>query len=162
MREVVLDVVERAAKAVAGKCLGEELGNLLPLAAVPETAEHQADVGRMGRQIGDLAHAVGAAVLIDRDMVDIGEAQPGFAQAVGDGLRGKPRPMLDAAKALLFGGRHQFAVPHQRRRGIAVEGIEAEDDHPMTRDGSGHHTRSGRRSMISSAISISAVVRWSA
>ena len=128
MREMVLDIVDRAAKAVSGECLGEELGNLLPLTSVSETAEHEADFRRTGRQICDLAHAVGAAVLVDRHMFDIGKAQPGFTQAVGNGLRGKPGPMLDPAKALLLGGCHQSAVPHQRGRGIAVKGIETQDD----------------------------------
>ena len=34
MREVMLDIVECGANAVAGKCLGEELGHLLPSATV--------------------------------------------------------------------------------------------------------------------------------
>ena len=47
---------------------------------------------------------MGAAVLVDRDMIDIGQRNAGLAQAVCDRLRGKAGPMLDAAKALLFGG----------------------------------------------------------
>ena len=37
--------------------------------------------------------------------------------------------MLDAAEALLFGRRNELAVADERSRGIAVEGVEAEDDH---------------------------------
>jgi len=52
--------------------------------------------------------------LVDSNMVYIGEAQPCFLQAIGDGLRGKPSPMLNPAKPLLFSGCDQFAVSHQR------------------------------------------------
>src|SRR5215471_13964919 len=98
MREMVFDIVGRTAKLVGRKCLGEELLNLPPLAANPEAAEHQSDFGRMERKIGDLAPAVSAAVLVDRNMMYIGQAQPCFVQAIGDRLRGKPGPMLDPAK----------------------------------------------------------------
>src|SRR6516225_4147603 len=129
MREMVFDILGRTAKVISGKCLGEELWNLSPLAAIPEAAEHQSDFGRMERKIGDLAPAVSAAVLIDRNMMHIGQAKPCFVQAIGDRLRGKPGPMLDPAKPLLFGGCHQFAVPYQRGRRIPMEGINAKNDH---------------------------------
>ena len=35
--------------------------------------------------------------------------------------------MLDAAEALLFGGRDQHAVAKQRGRRIAVKGVKAKD-----------------------------------
>src|SRR5215471_4563745 len=129
MREMVFDMVRRTSKAIGGKCRSEQLGDLPPLTAIPEPAEHEADLWRMGRQICDLAQALGAIVLVDSNMVYISEAQPCFLQAIGDGLRGKPSPMLNPAKPLLFSGCEQFAVPHQRGRGIAVEGINAENDH---------------------------------
>src|SRR5215467_269154 len=97
MREMVFDIVGRTAKVIGGKCLGEELWNLPPLAAIPEAAEHEADFGRMKRKICDLAPAVSAAVLVDRDMIHIGQAQPCVLQAIGDRLRGEPGPMLDTA-----------------------------------------------------------------
>ena len=37
--------------------------------------------------------------------------------------------MLDAAEALLLGGGDEHAVAHERGREIAVEGVEAKDDH---------------------------------
>jgi hypothetical protein len=58
----------------------------------------------MAEKIADFPHPVGTAVQIDRDMVHIAEAQAGFAQAIGDRLRGKPCPMLDAPKTLFFRG----------------------------------------------------------
>ena len=52
---MVLDRVERAAKALARKCLSEEFRNSLAAAAVAQPLEHQADIGRMGDRITDLA-----------------------------------------------------------------------------------------------------------
>src|SRR5215813_6002506 len=114
MREMVLDVVHGTSKTVSGKCLSEQLGDLPPLTAISHTVDHEADLWRMGRQICDFAQALSAIVLVDSNMVYIGEAQPRFLQAVGDGLRGKPSPMLNPAKPLLFGGCHQFSILHQR------------------------------------------------
>jgi hypothetical protein len=37
--------------------------------------------------------------------------------------------MLYAAEALLFRRRNKLAVADERGRGIAVEGVEAKDDH---------------------------------
>ena len=37
--------------------------------------------------------------------------------------------MLDAAEALFLGGRNEDSVADERRRGVAVEGVEAEDMH---------------------------------
>src|SRR3954451_9609333 len=106
MCEMMLNIVEYPAKAISRKCFGEEFGNLLPPAAVPETAEQETHFGRMGCQICDFPHAMGPAVLVNGEMLHICQTQPGFTQAVGDGLRGEPRPMLDPAKALLFRSRH--------------------------------------------------------
>src|SRR5215472_14006975 len=129
MREMVVDMVCRTSKAVSGKCLSEQLGDLPPLTAILKTAEHELDLWRMGRQICDFSQALGAIVLVDSNMVYIGEAQSCFLQTIGDGLRGEPSPMLDPAKPLLFCGCYQFAITHERGRGIAVECINAENDH---------------------------------
>src|SRR5437016_4083654 len=117
----------------------------------------------MSDRIADLAQTLGAAILVDRDVIEIGEAQACFTQAIGNRFRRKPCPMLDAAKPLLFGRRHQYAIPHQRRRGIAVKGIEAKDDYRRSPAGSASDDRSARRrrSAISSAIIASATTRCS-
>jgi hypothetical protein len=129
MREVVLDVVEGAAKALSGKRGLEQFGNPLPLAAGTDALAQQRQLRRMGQQPGEPAQRLGAAVLVDGDMVDIGEPQPSLAKAISDGVRRKPGPVLDSAEALLFGGRDQGAVPHERRSGVAMKGVETEDDH---------------------------------
>src|SRR6516162_11597327 len=98
MREMVFDMVRRTSKAISGKRLSEQLRGLPPLTPIPETADDEPDLWRTRRQIGDFAQAMGAIVLVDRNMAYIGEAQSCFVQAIGDGLRGKPNPMLDPAK----------------------------------------------------------------
>ena len=112
MREMMFDIVHRSAKVISWKGLDEKLGNLPPLAAIPEPPEHELQLRRMRCQIGDFAQALGAIVLVDRDMIHIREARSCFVQAIGDGLGGKPSPMLDPAKPLLFGGCYQFPVTH--------------------------------------------------
>lgn len=79
---MMLDLMEFSPKAVAGKCRGEQLRNLLPPTTIPEAR----------------APALSLVVRIDRDMVHIGEVDAGCAQATGDRLRGKPGPILDAPK----------------------------------------------------------------
>ena len=110
---MVLDIVKCGAKAVAGKCLREELGKLPPLATVPQTRQHQVHIGRMAENIADSPHTMRVTVQIERDMVHVAEAHAGIAQAKGNRLRGKSCPMLDPAKPLFFGRRHQHAVAYE-------------------------------------------------
>ena len=62
-------------------------------------------------------------------MLNIGERDARFPQAIGDRLGREARPMLDAAESLLLRRRDELAVADERSRGIAVEGVEAKDDH---------------------------------
>jgi hypothetical protein len=116
MREVVLDVVDRASKAVAGECFGEQLGQLPPFATVPKACHHQGYFGRMAQDIANLAQPMSPIVHIGGDMIYIAKPQTGFSQAVSDRLRRKPRPMLDAPKPLFFRRRNQRAVFYESRR----------------------------------------------
>src|SRR5271166_6879989 len=103
MGKVMLDVVKLAGEALPGKLLGEEHGERLALLPVPQAIEHEADARGRGDEIAELAQPVGAAVLVDGDMIDVGERESRLAQAVGDCLRREPGPMLKAPKALLLG-----------------------------------------------------------
>ena len=60
-------------------------------------------LGRSMTQIAKLSEQIGATVLIDGDMIHVGESETGLLQAIGDGLRRKPSPMLDASEALFLG-----------------------------------------------------------
>ena len=108
-----------------------------------------------------LADEIGTAVLIDRDVIDVGHRDPGLAQTECDRLRGKAGPVLDAAEALLFRGRDQFAVTNERRRRIAMETVETENDHGKIRKNLDDGARRKRRSISSSAIMHSASARCS-
>ena len=86
-------------------------------------------MGRRAQNVGDLAKEVGPTVLIDGDVVDLRERELGLAQAIGDGLRGKPGPVLDPAEALLLRRRNEHPVAHEGGGGVSVKGVEPEDDH---------------------------------
>ena len=158
---MMLDRVDLAAKPLAWKRRVKEFGNSLPVAPIADPIADQAKTRRMGGKIGEPPHAMGAPVLIDRDMRHIAEPQPRFPQAISDRLRRKSGPVLDPPEALFFGRGQQNAVAHQRCRGITVESVEAEDDHDTSPPGSlpGAEFPRNRRSMISSASRISATVR---
>jgi len=49
-------------------------------------------------------------------------------RAGNSGLRREARPVLEAEEALLLGRGDEHTVTHERRCGVAVEGIEPEDD----------------------------------
>ena len=67
----------------------------------------------MAENIADSPHTMRVTVQIERDMVHVAEAHAGIAQAKGNRLRGKSCPMLDPAKPLFFGRRHQHAVAYE-------------------------------------------------
>ena len=55
--------------------------------------------------------------------------QAGHLQADGDRLVREPRDMLDPPEPLLFDRRDELSVADERRRHVAVIGVEAEDVH---------------------------------
>ena len=60
---------------------------------------------------------------VDRNMIDIGQFEPAFAQAIIDRARRQTGPMFDPAKALLFRRGDEFAVDKQTRGGIGVVSV---------------------------------------
>ena len=52
-------------------------------------------------------------------MIDIGDGDPGFTQAVANRLDRESGRVFYAVEALLFDGGHQLSVANQRRRGVA-------------------------------------------
>ena len=129
MGEMMLDVVKSGAQGSTGKLLRQEPRDRLSLASVAEPVEHEADTRRRAQEVADLAQPVGAAVLIDGDMVNFGERELSLAQAIGDGVGRKSGPMLDAPEPLLLGRRDKHSIAHECRCGIAVKGVEPKDDH---------------------------------
>src|SRR3954469_17079340 len=98
MRRMMFYIVPFRAQPVAGEQGGETIGEPVAGAPVPEALKHKTGVGTGGRKIDELARQLRRAVLVDRDMIDIAEAQPGFTQTIRDRLRRKPGPVLDATK----------------------------------------------------------------
>jgi hypothetical protein len=98
---------------------------------VSQPIEHEANARGPGSEVAQLTPPIAAAVLVNGDMIEVRKRKPRLAQAIGDGLRGEARPVLDAPEAFLLGRRDEHAVAHQRGCGVAVEGVEAEDDHVL-------------------------------
>jgi hypothetical protein len=48
-------------------------------------------------------------------------------QAISDGLRREPRPMLDAAETLFLGGGDHLSIAQKAGGRVAVECVDAED-----------------------------------
>ena len=131
MREMMLDPVHLAMKALSREARCQQLLDAPARSPVPEPVENEREVGTVGRHIGQLPEQIGPAVLIDGDVPHIGEPDARFAQTIGDRLRREAGPMLDAAESLLLRRRNEHAVAHERGRGIAVECVEAENDHRL-------------------------------
>ena len=115
MRDVVLDSMHRAAKSRSRQMHFEQLRDALARFAISQPAQNESGIGTLRKKIGQLLAEMCAAVLIHRDMVDVGERRTRCGQTIGDGLAGKSGPMLDAAKPLFLGGRHQLAVSKECR-----------------------------------------------
>src|SRR6185437_6075067 len=69
------------------------------------------------------------AILVDGNVVDIRKRHTRLLQAIADRFGWEAGPMFDAAKAFLFNRGDELSIPHECRRGIAMEGIQAENDH---------------------------------
>jgi hypothetical protein len=97
--------------------------------AIADPAEHQTDVGALREKIGDLAHQIGATVLIERDVLHIGKQEPRLRQAISDSLRGNP------ARCLMRRNRSSSAaainLPSLKSAAdeSAMEGVQAENYH---------------------------------
>ena len=98
MRNVMFDVVKRAAETLTRKRLRQQLRDLRPRATVLQSVKHQSQLGGIGDEKTDLAQEVGSAVLIDRDVLHVVQLQPRLAQTVGDGSDGKPAQCLTRRK----------------------------------------------------------------
>ena len=75
MREMVLDVVQRRSKSVAREHGREAFWKLFAGAPGSYPFKYKPKARAGGREIAELARQMCRAVLIDRDMVDITEAQ---------------------------------------------------------------------------------------
>ena len=127
MRLVVLDVVDAPLERGLREGLVEKLRNVAPLAAVVQPLAQQPNAGSPPQHVAQLARKIGVGIAIERDVIDVGQGQPGFREAISDRLLREPGPMLGPPEALLFGRRYQAAVDHDAGGGIGMEGVEPEN-----------------------------------
>ena len=111
---VMLDPINFTPKMLTGKALRQQLINSLPRAAVPKPFEDKPGIEAMTDEVAKLPQKVGATVLIDGNVIDIGEGKSGFIQAIGDCLRRKACPVFHPPKTLLLSGRKEYAIPNKR------------------------------------------------
>lgn len=98
------------------------------LRQVARPAERPAEAPRVAERQRRLAQQVGARLARDGDAAELGQAAGADrVETELDRLAGEARPVLDAAEALLLDPGGERAVAEDRRRGVGVEGVEAED-----------------------------------
>ncbi len=74
-------------------------------------------------------------LVVENDVIDVFEADAGFAQTVLDGAARKAGVVLAAREALLLGGGRDPAVDDQCRSTVVIEGGDAENAHVRNRYG---------------------------
>ena len=128
MRDVVFDVVELRAEigrrdAERVRYVVADVAEALPR---PRSAERQV---RQPHRPQRLAGEVRGALARDRDVVDLRCVHAVRLEAPPDGMAGEAGGVLDPGEALLLHRRQQLAVPEERRRRVAVIGVDAQDYH---------------------------------
>src|SRR5262249_35793250 len=129
MRQMMLDCVELPASYLTRKGLLQKTPNVRARTTITEPVQHQIDGRPLRQKIYNLAHELRTIILIEGDMVHIGELHACLTQAISSSLRRKSCPMLDAAEPFLLGSRDKSAVAQKRSGGIGVKGVETKDDH---------------------------------
>src|SRR4051812_42631440 len=123
MSNMMFDGMRLSAKSLPGEIRFEQLMDALASLAVAQSVQNEARIGTPGKKVSELLAQMCAAVLVDRNVVDVRERRLGLAQTIRNRLTGKSGPMLDAAKAFFFRGGDQPAVAKQSGGGIAVKCI---------------------------------------
>ena len=128
MRAVVLDVVRGAGEAPAPEGL-QPRGQVGHVAQVREAVLDCGQARPAAEREEGLVQEVRARVAGDGDVRDAREVGAGLVQDGADGAGGEAGPVLDAVEPLLLHARQQLPVAQEDRRGVAVEGVDAEDVH---------------------------------
>ena len=92
------------------------------LGALPREGRHAQGIKQFGEQ---------ARVRIARngDVIDVGEREAGFLEAVANGLRGKTGGVFYAIEAFFFDGGDELAVANERGGSVAVVSIDSQNIH---------------------------------
>ena len=91
---MMLHPVEFRAHGLAREGLLQQNRKSRAGAAIAYPAEHEVDVGALGQEIADLAHEIGATVLIKRNVLHIRNLNACLMQAIRDCLEGNPAQCL--------------------------------------------------------------------
>ena len=75
---VMLDPMNLAPKMLTGKALRQQLINFLTGAAVPEPLKDKPEIEAVADEVAQLPQKMSATVLIDGDVIDIGERDSGL------------------------------------------------------------------------------------
>ena len=78
MSTVMLDPMNLAPKMLTGKTLRQQLINSLPGSAVPEPFKDKPEIEAVADEVAELPQKMSATVLIDGDVIDIGERDSGL------------------------------------------------------------------------------------
>ena len=125
--QVMLDVIDRAGERAARQ-RAQLLDQALDLRPVAQPLQQQMRVRPAGRHVGELAEKIGAATAVDGDVRDVGQVELRLVQTIGNGAGREAGPVLDPAKPLLLGCRHQRAVAHDAGSSVGMVGVDPEND----------------------------------
>ncbi len=129
VREVVLDVVDpglqRRPLDPAGR--GERGSDVAGPRGVVEPRLQVAGARAVADPADELLPDVRVRVARDGDVVEAGRVETALLQAPARGVGREAGDVLDPGEALLLGGSEQLAVDDERRRGVAVVRVQAED-----------------------------------
>jgi hypothetical protein len=126
---MMFDPVHLAMKSLARAIYFQHIRNALARATVLEPMDDKLRVHAPRRQIGELPQEISAIILIDRDMLNVGQPDTRFSQAVSDRLGWEAGPMLHTTKAFLLRRSDELTVTDESSRRVAMERIEAKNNH---------------------------------
>src|SRR5580765_1913573 len=96
-------------------------------------SEDRARAGRRGKHRRQDALELDERLFEEDHAIEIPAAQASFTETEANGAIGKVEIVLDAREALLFGGRNEQAVAHERSGGVVEVTGDAEDVHQNCR-----------------------------
>ena len=98
----------------------------------------------MGQNETQAPPVVRSRLTVDRDVIDIAQAQPAFLQTVIDRIGRQPGPMLDPAKTFFLCRGDDFSIDNQTRGGIGVVSVQSKNGHSQKEKGESRMERVGR------------------
>jgi hypothetical protein len=126
---MMLDAMHCTFENLIGKPRGEFLFDRLSLSLVFQPIHDECNIRPPRESKIGLLQKMRPRIGVDCDMIDVGKRNASRLQTVRDGLRREAGPMLDAREPLFLDRCQDLAVANYTGRGIAVIGIQTEDDH---------------------------------